>query len=262
MPDPDRSEEYLESLERGLRVLALFGSGERSERTMIEVAEELGIPRASARRVLFTLEHMGYLRSDGRAYSLAPKVLSLGYGYLAGRGFRAVARPVLESLVTETGHTCSIGVLDGDDVAYVLRAEARRMVRIDLSVGSRIPACHSSMGRVLLGGLDDTELRAYLARVRPQRLTRYTVTDRVKLRRLILEARREGWSYIAHEIEEGICGLATALHDAGGKVIAAVNVSLAFQKHSVPEMRRSLLPVLLRRTSEIENILRSGVRPD
>lgn len=254
--------EHLESLERGLAVLALFGRDGRHSMTMIEVAEALDLPRSVARRVLLTLERLAYVYCDDGAYSLAPRVLTLGYAYLSSLGFRAVAKPILDSLVALTGQTCSIGVLDRGDVVYVLRAEARRLVRIDLTVGSRIPAWANSMGRVLLGGLPDREIDAYLRRTEIKQFTRHTVTQRPALRETILRTREQGWCYIAHEVEEGICGLATPLHDRDGRIVAALNLSLAFQIPSQKEIRQTLVPLLLAKSRAIEAIVHSDMSPD
>lgn len=254
--------EHLESLERGLAVLALFGRDGRHSMTMIEAAEALAMPRAVARRVLLTLERLTYLHCDNGTYSLAPRVLTLGYSYLSSLGFRAVAKPGLDSLVALTGQTASIGVLDRDEVVYVLRSEARRLVRIDLAVGSRIPAWANSMGRVLLGGLTDRDLDATLRAVEFRRFTRHTVANRSALRAAIVRTRTQGWCYIAHEVEEGICGLAAPLHDRNGQIVAALNLSLAFQIPSQKEIRTTLVPLLLAKCRAIEEIVQSDMSPD
>ena len=171
---PVRSE-HLESLERGLCVLELFGTDNVHGMAMIDVAERLGITRAAALRVLGTLERLGFLRLTGRVYSPAPRVLSLGYTYLASLGFRAIAQPIVEDLMRDTGETCSIGVLDVPDVVYVARAEARRVIRIDLHVGSRLPAYLNSMGRVLLSVLPDRELDAYLGTIIINNIVIFTI---------------------------------------------------------------------------------------
>lgn len=251
--------ERLESLERGLRVLELFGSHETHALSMSDVAERLDITRASAMRVLGTLEHLGFLHCNGRAYTLAPRVLSLGYAYLASLGFRAVAKPIAESLMRETGETCSIGVLDGADVVYVVRAEARRIIRIDLSVGSRLPAYLNSMGRVLLSALPDQAIDAYLAGIEPVAVTKRTVTDKAELKALILGVRRSGYCYINGEVEQGIAGLATPIRDRTGATIASLNLSLAFSRHSKREVESELLPKLARSTRQVEEILHSDL---
>jgi IclR family transcriptional regulator, pca regulon regulatory protein len=250
---------HLESLDRGLRALELLGSSETHALTMSDVAERLDITRAAAMRILGTLERLGFVQSGGRTYTLAPRVLSLGYGYLASLGFRAVAKPIVDALVQDTGETCSIGVLDGADVVYVMRAEARRIIRIDLAVGSRLPAYLNSMGRVLLSALPERALDAYLADLRPVAATRQTVTDKAELKRRILLVRKTGYCFISGEVEQWIAGLATPIRDRGGNTIASLNLSLAFSRHTKREIESELLPKLAQSTREVEHILHSDL---
>ena len=257
-PEAARSE-YLESLDRGLRVLELFGSGGRHEYTMIEVAEALGMARAAALRVLATLEHLGYLHSAGRAFSLTPRVLGLGYAYLSSLGFRAVARPIADALMQETGETCSIGVLDRGDVVYVLRSEARRIIRIDLTAGSRIPAYLNSMGRVLLAALPERELQHYLASLKPVAVTRRTVVKKNDLRQVIAGVRAAGWCYIEGEVEQNVAGIAAPIRDRDGATVAALNLSLVHSRYSQRHIKSELLPKLLDGVQRIEAIIRNEV---
>ena len=254
--------EHLESLERGLRVLELFGTDDAHELAMIEVADRLGTTRATALRILGTLERLGFVRRTGRVYSPAPRVLSLGYAYLASLGFRAIAKPIVDALMQDTGETCSIGVLDEADVVYVVRAEARRLIRIDLHVGSRLPAYVNSMGRVLLSALPDRELNAYLAALKPVAVTRRTITDKRELRKRIVSIRRTGWCYIDGEVDESISGLATPIHDREGRTIAALNLSLTFSRHGKRKIATELLPKLARSTRQIEQILLNDLAVD
>lgn len=240
-------------------MLELFGTKNVHEFAMIEVAERLGITRAAALRILGTLESLGYLYCEGRRYSLAPRVLSIGYAYLVSLGFRSVAKPIVDALARDTGETCSIGVLDNADVVYVLRAEARRIIRIDLSIGSRLPAYLNSMGRVLLSALPDSELDAYLATLTPVAVTRKTVTDKRTLRKLIVAIRRTGWCYIDGEVEESIAGLATPIRDRDGATIAALNLSLAFRQLGKKRQRTELLARLAASTRQIEHILHNNL---
>lgn len=258
---PPRAE-HLESLERGLRVLELFGTDNVHELAMIEVADRLDITRASALRILGTLERLGFVRRTGRHYSPAPRALSLGYAYLASLGFRAIAKPIVEGLMQDTGEACSIGVLDKADVVYVVRSEARRLIRIDLGVGSRLPAYLNSMGRVLLSALPDAELDAYLAALRPVAITRRTITDKRELKKRIVSIRRSGWCYIDGEIEESIAGIATPIRDRERRVIAALNLSLTFTRHTRQEIEKELLPKLTASTRRIEHILLNDLAVD
>ncbi len=255
-------EEHLEALERGLRVLELFGADDVHQLAMIEVADRLDITRAAALRVLGTLERLGFVRRSGRFYAPAPRVLSLGYAYLASLGFRAIAKPIVDALMQSTGETCSIGVLDKTDVVYEERAEARRLIRIDLHVGSRLPAYLNSMGRVLLSALPDEELNAYLAALKPVAITRRTVTDKRELKKRIVSIRRTGWCYIDGEIEASIAGLATPIRDREGRTIAALNLSLTFSRRGKREIQSDLLPKLAASTRQIEQILRNDLAVD
>jgi len=254
--------EHLESLERGLRVLELFGTNNVYELAMIDVAERLDITRAAALRILSTPERLGFVRRIGRLYSPAPRVLSLGYTYLASLGFRTIAKPIVDALMQDIGETCSIGVLDKVDVVYVVRSEARRIIRIDLNIGSRLPAYLNSMGRVLLSALPDKELNAYLAALRPVAVTGKTITNKRELKNRIVSIRRTGWCYIAGEVEESIAGLATPIRDREDRMIAALNVSLPFSRHGNREIETELMPKLAASTQQIEEILHNDLAVD
>lgn len=251
--------ERLESLERGLRVLELFGQGESRAFSMIEVADRLQITRASALRILATLEGLGYVRLDARAYSLTPRVLNLGYSYLAALGFQSIVRPILLDLVKETQETCSIGVLDAMDVVYVAREETRRIIRIDLNVGSRLPAHLNSMGRVLLAALPDARLNALLRTIKLERLTHRSVLDKHELRERIQRVRASGFCYIDGEVDDRIAGLATPIQDRDGITVAALNLSLGFDRHPPDSVESTWLPLLMDATRKIEAILHRDI---
>ncbi len=258
---PPRRPEHLESLERGLRVLSLFGVDGAHRFTITEISERLGITRASALRILATLQRLGYVHAGEHGYRLGVRVLSLGYAYLSSLGFGTVAAPILERLMRETGETCSIGVLDDDEVVYLVRAEARRIVRIDLGVGSRLPAYLNSMGRVLMGARPDAAIDRYLDRLVPIAVTRRTVTDKRRLRALIVATRRSGWCYIEGEVEERVAGLSVPLRDAHGSTVAAMNVTVMNGPRDRTKVRTELLPALRRSADAVEEILRYGVAP-
>lgn len=258
-PPPAARSERLESLERGLRVLELFGQGAARSHTMIEVADQLNITRASALRILATLESLGHVRLDVRAYSLTPRVLSLGYSYLAALGFKDIVRPILLDLVRETRETCSIGVLDATEIVYVAREETRRIIRIDLNVGSRLPAHLNSMGRVLLAALSDAQLNARLRTITLERLTKRSVLEKHELRERIERVRALGYCYIEGEVDDRIAGLATPIRDRNGITVAALNLSLGFDRHSPDAVQATMLPLILGATRRIEAILHSDI---
>ena len=154
----------MQSLERGLSVIRAFDADHR-ELGLSEVARATGLTRAAARRFLLTLVELGYMHFDGSRFSLRPRVLELGFAYLSSLSLPEVAEPHMEALVAQINESSSISVLDDTDVVYVARVPTRRIMSITLAVGSRLPAYATSMGRVLLAGLDDAELEERLGRI-------------------------------------------------------------------------------------------------
>ena len=185
--DPD----FMTSLGRGLVVLSVFSQHPR-EVTMSQISTETGISRAAVRRVLYTLEKLGYVGEQGRGFVLLPRVLGMGGAYVASSSMTAAAQPVLDALRDDVHESCSLGVLDGDDVLYVARAETVRIMSIGLRAGSRLPAYCTSMGRVLLAALPHDTLESYLERnpLRPR--TERTVTRMDEFLDTLERVRREG----------------------------------------------------------------------
>ncbi|GHC79538.1 IclR family transcriptional regulator [Nocardiopsis terrae] len=258
---PDRGAHFVQSLERGLMVVRAF-SAERPAMTLSEVARATELTRAAARRFLLTLVDLGYVRTDGRMFSLTPRVLELGYAYVASAGLPDVAQPHLEDLSARVHESASVSVLEGDDILYVARVATSRIMAVSISVGTRFPASTTSMGRVLLAGYDDAGLDAYLDRVELRPLTRFTVTDTAELRAEILRVRAQGYAIVDQELEEGLRSLAAPIRDDADRVIAAANVSAHANRSSIEDVRRDLLPALLETTARIEADLASVARRD
>lgn len=223
MTEP-RPTEFVQSLERGLAVIRAF-SHERPRLTLSDVARETGMTRAAARRFLITLESLGYVTSDGRQFSLRPSVLQLGYAYLSSFSLAEIAQDHLEELANRIHESCSASVLDGDDIVYVARASTNRIMTIGLSVGARLPANCTSMGRILLAALSDSELEHYLSKVALQARTDRTITDPRELRAEIMRVREQGYCLLDQELEAGVRSIAVPVHDADNRVVATINVS-------------------------------------
>ncbi|MEU7871593.1 IclR family transcriptional regulator C-terminal domain-containing protein [Dactylosporangium sp. NPDC049140] len=253
MSDP-RGADFVQSLERGLAVIRAFDAT-RPELTLSEVAALTDMTRAAARRFLLTLAELGYVRSDGRQFSLTPRVLELGYAYLSGLSLPAIAEPHLEALVAQVNESSSVSVLDGGDIVYVARVPTSRIMTVMISVGTRFPAYATSMGRVLLAGLGPAELERYVAGVEPAALTPRTVTGPEALRAEIGRAREQGWALVDQELEEGLRSVAAPIRDRAGRVIAAVNLSTAASRRTAAEVRRDLVPPLLETAARIESDL-------
>jgi IclR family pca regulon transcriptional regulator len=246
--------DHVQSLERGLAVITAF-SAERQRMTLSEVAKVTGLTRAAARRFLLTLQRLGYVTADDREFSLGPRTLELGYAYLSSTPFWELAQPHMETLVDRLHESSSISVLDGDEIVYVSRMPTKRIMTVSLSVGSRLPAYPTSMGRVLLAGLPDGALDAYLGRVELVPLTTRTVTDPVAMRRVLLEVREQGFALVDQELEDGVRSVAAPLRDARGRVVGALNVSAHAARTTLDRLRREFVPTLLETTEAINAAL-------
>ncbi|HLI24437.1 MAG TPA: IclR family transcriptional regulator C-terminal domain-containing protein [Acidimicrobiales bacterium] len=248
--------DFVQSLERGLSVIKAFGP-ERRELTLAEVARATSLTRASARRFLLTLMDLGYVSSNGRTFSLRPRVLELGYAYLSTLSLNEVAAPHMEALVARVRESSSIAVLDGDDIAYVVRVPTKRIMAVTIAVGTRFPAYATSMGRVLLAHLPPAQLEAYLERVRLDPLTARTVTDRAVLRRLLGEVAAQGYALVDQELEDGLRSIAVPVVPPGGQPQAAINVSVHASRMTRDGLRRQVLPQLRETADLISRDLRA-----
>lgn len=245
----------MQSLERGLAVIRAFDA-QRPELTLSEVAKVCDLTRAAARRFLLTLADLGYVRTDGRLFSLTPRVLELGYAFLSSLSLPEVAAPHLERLVSQVHESSSLSILDGDDIVYVARVPTSRIMAVSINLGTRFPAYATSMGRVLLAALPEAELDAYLARVTLTRLTGRTVLSADTLRAELARVRDQGYAIVDQELEEGLRAVAAPIHDRAGTVTGAVNISVHAARATLDVMRRRLLPPLLAVVTAIDADLR------
>jgi len=254
-PSRRASAETVAAFARGLAVIRAFGVGAEAL-TVSEAAARAGMTRAGARRLLLTLVEEGYATHDGRRYALTPRVLELGFRYLAGKPLWGAATPVLRRLAEALNETVSAGVLDGTDVLYVLRENSARKLHFGLGAGSRLPAHASSMGIVLLSGMRPYELSALLRRAAPLKaLTALTLTDVDAVRALAAAAARDGFSYVSGTVDEGVAGLSVPVRGVGGRIVAAINVSLSVQRASRAQVLRRFRPALEGAAAEIAQAL-------
>jgi IclR family pca regulon transcriptional regulator len=251
---PKPGDSYVQSFARGLSVIRVFGE-RHPQMTLSEVAAATGLTRAGARRILLTLEHLGYVVTDGRRFRLTPKILDLGYAYLSASPLWALAQPEMEILAERTGESCSISVLEGTDIVYILRVATHKIMRVNLSVGSRLPAWATSMGRVLLGGLSQAQSDAILEASDIKPLAAKTITDLDMLREVIAQDRTRGYSYTSQELEDSLRSIAAPIIDRTGTVIAAINISGMVNRNSESQMLETFLPLLLNTARTINGML-------
>ena len=224
---PVASDQYVQSLARGLAVIRAFDT-DHPKMTLTEVAARTDLTRATARRFLYTLVELGYVRTDGKTFALTAKVLQLGYAYLSGLSLPQLAQPHLEELSLQLGESTSAAVLEGADIAYIARVATRRIMTVGITVGTRFPAYATSMGRVLLAALPPARLEEYLARADIRPLTPHAIGTREGLLAELATVRAQGWCLLNQELELGLMSVAAPVHD-GPKTVAAINVSLQAQ---------------------------------
>lgn len=246
---------FMTSLARGLAVIHAFQERKR-HLTIAQISHRTEIPRAAVRRCLHTLIKLGYATTDGRTYSLLPKVLTLGHAYLSSTPLAVTAQPILDRLSDELHEACSMATLEGDEVLYVARsATPQRLISVDLSVGSRLPAYCTSMGRILLAALDDAALTEYLEHANLQVKTSRTLHTPEAIRASVEEIRQKGWVIIDQELEVGLRSLAVPLKDSAGQVLAALNVGTHASRVTKQELESRFLPVLLEASRELSTRL-------
>lgn len=240
---PRPGDSFVQSFARGLAVIRSF-SAEAPAQTLTDVAQRTGLTRAGARRILLTLQRLGYVEAQGRQFRLTARILDLGFAYLSSLPLWNLAEPVMETLVADVKESCSAAVLEGDDIVYVLRVPTHKIMSINLGIGSRLPAYCTSLGRVLLSGLPPEQLPGRLkAMARLQRTAR-TLTDIDALTAAVETVRRQGWCLVDQELEEGVVSLAAPIVDRSGRTIAALNISGQANRTPAPLMReRFLLPL-------------------
>lgn len=247
---------FVQSLSRGLAVIRALNSPDPM--TLSEVARASSLTRASARRFVLTLEELGYVRQSGGRFALTPRVLELGFAYLSALGLPEVAAPHLERLVEAVRESSSVSVLDGESVVYVARVPTRRIMNVVINVGTRFPAYATSMGRVLLAGLDSEECTELLDQIELVPLSHDTITTRPQLEAELELVRRAGYAIVDQELESGLRSVAAPIRDRHDRVIAAINLAVPAARVSVDEIRRTLVGPLLEAAAAIERDLAAG----
>ena len=250
MPRPGSGPEFIESLARGLEVITAFDAGAGSM-SLSEVAARTGLARPTVRRILLTLEELGYVRSAGSRFSLTPRVLDLGTTYVASQGLWQVARPHMEVLSAKTDESCSIAQLDGSDIVYVARVAVPKIVALSVQIGTRFPALPTSLGKVLLAALDADQLEEVLALPTRSGLTPLWQPGRQERDEALREVRARGWAMTDQQLALGIRSVAVPVRDGDHRVVAALNVNTHAAETSVEYLLDHHLPLLQRAAGDI-----------
>jgi IclR family pca regulon transcriptional regulator len=246
--------DFVLSLARGLRVIESF-EGHQEGRSILEIAQATALSRASVRRILLTLELLGYVERSRRVHRLKTQVLRLGFSFLSSSSLVEAARPVLERITEQLHDSSSMSVLEGGQIVYVARSAASRVLAASLSVGSRLPAYCTSMGRVLLAALPDTELNAYLIALKPERFTSRTITRIPLLKTAILNVRKNGYAIVDEELEVGLRSIAVPVLTRSNRVVAAINVGTHVSRVDPAALLGRCLPAIQQGASTLREIL-------
>ena len=244
--------DHLEALARGLRIIQAFNR-DRRQLTLSDLARLVALPRASVRRTLHTLVHLGFAETDGRLFRLTPRILTLASAYLLSNSISDILQPAVERLTAQVGEACSAAILDGKDVIMIAHASPNRVTNLSAQIGFRLPAVSSSLGRVLLAALDDRQLDRLLAQIEPEKLTPATVVDRAELRRLIRKACQDDYSLVDQEVEPGFRSISVPLRRLDGRIIASLNVGVQSNRCTLEIMRNVLLPELRALAAELQS---------
>ena len=246
--------DFMVSMARGLAVIQAF-SDQRRSLTIAQISHKTGIPRAAVRRCLHTLEQLGYAESEGNNFSLKPKVLTLGYSYLSSTPLTVSTPPYLNQISRALNESCSLAVLEGDEVLYVARSATSRIMSVSLNARSPLPAYCTSLGRVMLANMDEAALERYLANVKLKAYTERTVVNANTLRTILLGVRNDGYALVDEELEIGLRSIAVPVRGASGQVVAALNAGAQAARVSSRQMRQEFLPVLLRGALDLAVLL-------
>ncbi len=245
---------FMTSLARGLAVVKAF-SDQRRAMTIAQISHKTGIPRAAVRRCLYTLKQLGYADSEANNFYLKPKILALGYSYLSSTPLTIAAQPCLNQLSRTLNESCSLAVLEDDEVLYISRSQTSRVLSVALNAGSRLPAYCTSLGRVLLASLPEAELNEYFSRVKLVAFTDRTEIAEARLREIIADVRLKGYAVVEEELEIGLRSIAVPVRGASGATMAALNIGAQATRVARTQVEQSFLPALLNASSELAVLL-------
>lgn len=243
-PTPSRDKVFVQSLERGLAVIRCF-STDQPRQTLSDVARNTGLTRATARRLLLTLCHLGYVRCDNGKFELTARVLDIAYSFIASLNVPAIAQPYMERFSEEVHEASSVAVLDDTDIVYVARIPAKRIMTVAIGLGSRFPAYQTSLGRVLLAELADDDAVNVFDRSNRSMATDRTVQTSDELLDHLDTVRANGWALVDQELEIGVRSLAAPIRDRDGVAVAAINVSTHAGRTDLDDVHEIFLPRLL-----------------
>jgi len=256
--DSRNSKNFIKSLDKGLKVIQAF-SRENSTMTISEVSNKTNLTRPTVRRILLTLQELRFVDSNNDEFFLTARILNLGYAFLSSQDLIKIAEPFMQKFVKRVGESCSMAVLDKDDIIYIARVPTKRIITITLSVGSRLPAHATSMGQVMLAHLSKEELNDFFSNVNLNKLTNQTLINKTDLLQELEKIRQSGWALAEQELETGLRSIAAPIKNTKGKTVAAINCSTQSSRVAKETLIKEYLPILLQTANDIsENLINQG----
>jgi IclR family pca regulon transcriptional regulator len=247
---------FIAALARGLTIMRAFGN-QPDRQTLAEVSKIVDLPRATVRRCLLTLTTLGYVESNGKYFRLSPQVLTLSQAYFSSSALPSITQGAIDQISDAVGESCSVSVLAGDEVVYVVRSARRRKASLHRDVGVNLPAYCTSMGRVLLANLPPEELDSYFSRVELRKFNHKTVTAEATLRKILSQVRKDDYCIVDGEFEYELRAVAVPVRNVTGDVVAAVNVSTESNRLTIKQLQTEVLPVMRQLISTIRPALLS-----
>lgn len=258
MESEDADRDYIQSIERCMTVISAFRESRNPKMTLSEVAALTSLSKPTVRRILLTLERLGYAQNDSSRFGLTPKMLELGAAYLSSLNLMDIATPLMEALTDELGESTALVALEGVDVVYINRVHRHRISSITLAVGTRLPAHATSSGHVLLADLSSNALDDYFRRAQLKAMTEHTLTTRAALMQRLMLVKERGWDAVDQELEIGRRSAAAPIRDASGRVVAAISVSCGTAERSLDQLIEDFLPQLIGAAEAITRSLGGG----
>lgn len=254
LSSPFDSKDFVTSLSRGLAVIQAFDKN-APKLTLTEVAKRTELNRAAARRFLFTLNALGYVETDGKLFWLGPKILELGYAYLASQPIVDIVQPYIDEVSKATGESCSVSVIDGNDVVYIARHLTHHVMSVTLNVGTRLPAFVTSMGRAMLAFRPDDEVNQILKNSQLKKFTEFTIVDRNLIKEELIKVKQQGFAVVNQELDFGLRSIAVPIFNKRGLCVAAMNVSTHAGRLSDDCLFNTILPSLQHAADEVSKVL-------
>lgn len=250
----DAGPDFSEALARGLQIVSAF-TEDRRQMSLSEVARAVDLPRATTRRALYTLAHLGFVETDGRLYRLTPRILRLASAYLTSNAVSTIVQPTCDRIAREVGASCTAAVLERGEVVMIARALPAQLLAAGVGIGYRLPSYCSALGRVLLSALTDAALAEEIGGMDLVAQTPFTVTDPKAIVAAVVAVREAGYAFVVQEAEHGFCSIAVPVRKFDGTLVAALNIGTRIERAAPDFIFEVCLPMLRREAEELRQQL-------